>query len=279
MTVSGGSTVRRAGGAGRDAQDSQWVDRAARAGLVAYAVVYLMIGWLAVQLAFGDREGKPSSSGAMRELAQQPFDGVLIWLVSIGMFLLVLWKVLDAAFGHRDEEDGGKRTRARLTSAGNAMIYALIGFSGLQVATGSGGSSGKGQKSWTASVMDVTGGQLLVGLAGLAIVGYGCYQVYKAWTEEFADKLDAEGRSGSTGTAYIAFGKAGYTARGIAFAVVGGLVVYGAATHDASTSGGLDQALFTVLEQPFGPVLLCALGVGLACYGVFTLARAKHLSR
>ncbi len=277
MTVSGGSTARRAEGAARDAHNSEWMDRAARAGLVAYAVVYLMIGWLAVQLALGDREGKPSSSGAMHELAQQPFGDVLIWLVSIGMFLLVLWKVLDAAFGHREERDGGKRTRARLTSAGKAVVYAAIGLSGLKVATGS-GSSGKG-KSWSASVMEVTGGQLLVGLVGLAIVGYGCYQIYKAWTGDFADKLDAEGRSGNTGTAYIAFGKAGYTARGIAFMIVGGLIVYGAITHDGSKSGGLDQALFKVLDQPFGPVLLCLLGAGLACYGVFTLARARHLSK
>jgi hypothetical protein len=95
--------------AGRRADSSEWVDHVARAGLVAYAVVYLLIGWLAVQLAFGDREGKPSSSGAMHQLAEQPFGDVLIWVVSIGMFLLVVWQLLEAAFGHR-EEQGGKRT-------------------------------------------------------------------------------------------------------------------------------------------------------------------------
>ncbi len=277
MTVSGGSAARRAEGAGREARNSEWMEYAVRAGLVAYAVVYLMIGWLAVQLAFGDREGKPSSSGAMHQLAEQPFGDVLIWVVSIGMFLLVLWKLLDAAFGHQEERDGAKRTRKRLTSVGKAVIYAAIGLSGLKVATSS-GSSGK-NKSWTASVMEVPGGQVLVGLVGLAVIAYGCYQGYRAWTEGFADKLDAEGRSGSTGTAYIAFGKAGYTARAIAFAVAGGLIVYGAVTQDASKSGGLDQALFKVLEQPFGPILLLLLGIGLACYGVFTLARARHLSK
>jgi hypothetical protein len=214
----------------------------------------------------------------MHELAQQPFGGVLIWLVSLGMFLLVLWKGLDAAVGHREEQDTGKRTRARLISAFKAVIYAVIGFSGLQVATHS-GSSGAGQSSWTSSVMKMTGGQLIIGAVGLAIICYGGFQIYKAWTEGFADKLDAEGRSGQSGTAYLAFGKAGYTARGIAFIIVGGLVLYGAVTHDASKSGGLDQALFKVLQQPLGPILLCLLGVGLACYGLFTLARARHLSK
>jgi len=277
MTVSGSATGRTAG-SGRRAHQSDWMDTAARAGLVAYAVVYLMIGWLAVELALGDRQGTPSSSGAMRALAKQPFGDILIWVVSLGMFLLVLWKALDACFGHREERDGGKRLRKRLASAAKAVVYAVIGFSGLKVAMGS-GSSGKGQETWTAKLMNVTGGQFLVGLIGLAIIAYGAFQVYKAWTEDFADKLDAEGRSGSTGTAYIAFGKAGFTARGIAFVIVGGLFGYAAVTHDASKSGGLDQALREVLDQPLGQVVLCVLGVGLACYGLFTLARARHLSK
>jgi hypothetical protein len=272
-----GNVSGQVGAAGRRADSSEWLDHVARAGLVAYAVVYLLIGWLAVQLAFGDREGKPSSSGAMHQLAEQPFGDVLIWVVSLGMFLLVVWQLLEAAFGHRDEE-GGKRTGKRVMSVVKAVVYGIIGWSGLQVATGS-GSSGKGQETWTAKLMNVTGGQLLVGLVALVIIGYGAFQIYRAWTEDFAEKLDAEGRSGTTGTAYVAFGKAGYTARGIAFLVVGGLFGYAAIIHDASKSGGLDQALFEVLDQPFGPILLCLLGVGLACYGLFTLARARHLSR
>src|SRR5262245_12342696 len=117
--------------------DSDWIDHVARAGLVAYAVVYLLIGWLAVQLAFGDREGKPSSSGAFRQLAEQPLGDVLIWVVALGMFLLVVWQLFEAAVGHRDE-DGAKRTGKRLMSLGKAIIYGVIGFSGVKVAIGSG---------------------------------------------------------------------------------------------------------------------------------------------
>jgi uncharacterized protein DUF1206 len=258
--------------------DNDWIDWVARAGLVAYGVVYLMIGWLSIQLALGDREGKPSSSGAMRELAQQPFGGILIWVISLGMFLLVIWQGLEAAFGHRDE-DGGKRIAKRLSSAGKAIIYAVIGISGIKVAIGSGSSGGKGQESYTAKLMNAPAGQVLVGIVALAIIGYGIYQIVQAWTENFAKKLDGEGRSGKSGTAYIAFGKAGYAARGVAFVIVGGLFGYAAITHDAKKSGGLDQALFEVLDKPFGPVLLGLIAVGLFCYGLFTLARARHLSR
>ena len=36
---------------GRQAQRSDWLDHVAQAGLVAFGVVHLVIGWLAVQLA------------------------------------------------------------------------------------------------------------------------------------------------------------------------------------------------------------------------------------
>ena len=62
-------------------------------------------------------------------------------------------------------------------------------------------------------------------------------------------------------------------------AIVGGLFCYAAITHNAKKSGGLDQALQTVLEQPFGQAMLVAIALGIAAYGVFCFARAKHLSR
>ncbi|GAB3194994.1 DUF1206 domain-containing protein [Nocardioides hungaricus] len=239
-----------------------------RAGYVALAIVYLTIAWLAVQLALGDREGKPSSTGALRELAQQPLGAVLVWIVALGLFLLALWQAI-AAFTENDLKD-------RAQAAGKAIVYAVIGVSGVKVAIGA-GSSGKGEEAWTAQLMDLPGGQLLVGLVALGIVGYGGYEVYRAWTDKYAEELDHEGRSGATGTAYLWFGKVGCAARGVAFAIIGGLFGYAAITHDAQKSGGLDQALFEVLDMPFGSVLLCAIGLGLACFGLFTLARARHL--
>ncbi len=57
------------------------------------------------------------------------------------------------------------------------------------------------------------------------------------------------------------------------------LFIYAAVTHDAKKSGGLDAALGTLLQQPFGPVLLGAISLGIICYGLFCFARARHLSR
>lgn len=261
---------------GRKADNSDWLDHAVRLGLVAYGIVHLMIAWLAVQLALGEQGGSASSKGAMQQLAKQPLGSFLIWLIAIGMFLLVLWRLLEAASGHRDE-DGGEQVRKRLVSFGKAIIYGAVGVSALRVAMGSG--SGGSSDSTTAKLMDLPAGPWIVGGVGLAIIGYGANLVRRAWTEKFREHLSAEGKSGDAGRAYIWFGKAGYMAKGVAFAIIGGLFCYAAVTHDAKKSGGLDQALHKVLQQPFGAPVLVVIALGFACYGLFCFAWARHLDR
>lgn len=258
---------------GTQARDQDWIDHAARVGLVTYGVVHLLIGWLAVQLAFGNSDDAASSNGALKQLAEQPFGTALLWLVAIGMFLLTLWQGLEAVAGHRDE-DGAKRWFKRAVSAGKAVIYVVLGVSAVKTATGSGSSGGT--DSTTATIMQLPGGQVLVGLVALAIIGVGVALVHRAWSEKFRKHLDAEGNQYD---AFVWFGKAGYTAKGVSLGVVGVLFGQAAITHDAKESGGLDQALQEVVQQPFGPVLLTAIALGIACYGLFCFAQARHLSR
>ena len=141
------------------------------------------------------------------------------------------------------------------------------------------GSSGGGTDSTTAKLMDLPAGQASSASSGWGSSAYGANLVRQAYTEKFAKKLSAEGKSGETGTAYVWFGKIGYTAKGIAIVIVGALFGYAAITHEANKSGGLDQALTEVLDQPFGPGLLVAIALGFGCFGLFCFAQARHLSR
>ena len=261
---------------GRKADNSEWLDRGVRFGMICYGVVYLLIAWLALQLALGHQSANASNKGAMQMLGKQTFGPVLLWLVAIGLAVLVVWRVLEAIFGHR-EYDGGKRTRKRLMSGGKAVIYAYVSYTAFRFAIGA-GSSGS-TDSTTAKLMDQPFGRFLVGLVGVAIAAYGVAQIRRGWTEKFMENLDARGSSGDTGKAYRIIGKVGYIAKGVSFILIGGLFVVAAFTHDAQKSGNLDQALQTLLGYPFGQVLLILIAAGIACYGVFCFARARHLSR
>jgi drug/metabolite transporter (DMT)-like permease len=64
-------------------------------------------------------------------------------------------------------------------------------------------------------------------------------------------------------------------ARGVVLAVAGALVIVAAITHNASESGGIDKALLTLRDQPFGEVLMILAALGLAIFGVYGLCEAR----
>lgn len=264
---------------GQRADASGWLDKAVRFGLVAYGVVYLMIAWVAGQLALGHHSGRPSPQGALADLARQPLGHVLLWAIAVGLFLLVVWRLLEAFVGHQSS-DGAKLVGKRALSAGKAVLYGALGVSAVKVATGSAqqGQSARA-RSMTAKLMDLPAGQWIVGLIGLAIIVYAAVLIWNGFTDRFLKHLDGQGRSGDAGRAYTWFGRIGYTAKGLAFGIVGVLVGYAAISHQPKRSGGLDQALAKLLHQPFGPWLLMATAVGIGCYGLFCFAWARHLSR
>ncbi|SDJ54194.1 DUF1206 domain-containing protein [Streptomyces indicus] len=262
---------------GRRADRSDWVDRAASFGLLAYGLVHVVVGWLAVQLALGDGAGSASPTGAIEELAQGPMGGAVVWATAVGMYLLVVWQLIEAAVGHRTER---KRTRRRLASAGKAVVFGVLGTSALGIALGSKQQDNEqATDSLTARLMDLPAGQAIVAAVGAVIIGIGVHLVRNGLTDRFLDTFDGRGTSGTTGTAYTWLGRAGHVAKGLALAVVGVLFGWAALTHEPDKSGGLDQALREVLDQPFGPALLTGIALGICCYGCFCFAWARHLDR
>ena len=272
-----GDVVESASNAGRRTDSSDLMDHAVRFGLIAYGVVHLLVAWLSIQLAVGDREGSVSGKGALSELVTHPFGRTMVWLVAVGMALLVLWRLLDLVGGHHDE-DGADLWRSRAVDALKAGIYGALGFAAVKVASG-GGSGGDKSETITAKLMDHSWGVWLVGIIGVAVIGYGLSLIWRGFTEGFREHLEAEGQTGDLGRAYLMLGKVGYVAKGGSIGIVGALFVWAALTHDPDKSGGLDDALRTVLDQPYGPWMLGAIAVGIACYGLFCFARARHLSR
>ena len=258
-----------------DADDA--LDVSVRVGLVSYGIVHLLMAWLALQMAFGDREGKVSGSGAFQQLAGNDLGRISLFVFAGGLGALVVWQVAEALVGHR-EEDGAKRLGRRLLSAGRAVVFGIVGYAALQTALG-GGSGGGSTDSMTGRLMSQPFGPWLVGLVGLVIIGIAVGYAWTGLKERFLKKLRSGGRSRHESNAYRWFGKLGYLAKAVAFAVVGWFFVYAALTHDADKSAGLDRALLEVLKQPFGPILLGLIAVGIAAYGLFCFAWARHVDR
>lgn len=128
MTAAG--TARRAGA---DAAGSRPLRILITVGLVAYGLVHLLVGWLALQIAFGaGSSGEADQQGALATLAGQPFGAVLLWVTAVGLFALVVWQGLEAAIGHRNVDDDKKRLTRRVGSAGRAVVYAGLGWAAVR---------------------------------------------------------------------------------------------------------------------------------------------------
>jgi hypothetical protein len=267
----------RVGQVGHEARHSDWLDHAVRVGLVAYGIVHLMIAWLAVRLAFGSSSGSASSKGALHELASTSLGRMSLYVVAGGLFALAAWQLLEALFGHR-AEDGHKRTFKRVVSAVKVIIYGGLGVSALKVAIGA-SSKSSGTDGPTAKLMSMPGGPLIVAAVGVVLFVVAGFLAHRGYAEKFLKKLDGSGRTGADGKTYRWFGTVGYIAKGVALAIIGGLFVWAAVSHDPQKSGGLDQALHKLAAAPFGPLLLVVVAAGIACYGLFCFAWAKHLSR
>lgn len=272
-------------GAGRDGaralDDSDALDHGARLGLVVYGVLHVVVAFVAVRIAWGGSGGdEASQQGAFALVAQNTFGRSVLYVVAAGFAGLVVWQALEAWRGHRDEE-GTKRAFTRAGSAAKAVTYAALGYSAAAMALGSGGGGGgeKQTDNLTAQVMSAPGGRLLVGAVGLGLVAVGVYLGYRGIAEKFMKRLESQAPRGDSGSAVVWLGKVGYLGKGASLAAVGMLFVTAAVRFEPEESGGLDVALRELSRQPFGPYLLTAVALGLAAYGLFSMAWARYLDR
>jgi hypothetical protein len=243
-----------------------------RTGLVCYAVVHLLIGWLALRIAWGGG-GDASQQGALKTLAKTGAGPVLLVIVAVGMFALTVWQAAEAAFGHgrvAEQHDERRRTLKRISSAGRALVYLALGVSALRLVLGA-GSSNRQEEGLTAQLMAAPLGRVLVGLVGAAVIAIAVTQVVRGVRQKFTEDL-----SGDRTRAVRVLGTVGYVAKGVALAVVGALFGWAALAYDPQKAGGLDEALHAVRSQPAGAILLTALALGFAAFGVFCLVWARN---
>lgn len=266
----------KASGKAEQAGDSTSLEMVARAGLIAYGVVHLLIGWLAVQIAWSASGSKSAdTSGALRTLADQPFGKILLWLVALGLVALALWQASEAIWGYRNRE-AAKRIPKQATSGAKAVIYAALGVSAALVALGSGSSSSQSQQHATSGVLAWPGGRVIVVVAGLIIIGVGVAEVVKGVKKSFSEQIDTSSMSPAAREGVARLGQVGYIAKGVAFGVVGGLLSYATLTFDRQQAQGLDGALQTILAQPFGKFLLTAVALGFVAFGLFAMLQARY---
>jgi hypothetical protein len=251
------------------------MEGAARAGFTARGVIYLLVGVLALQIAFGEGEHQADRGGALAAVADKPFGAVILWALGIGLVGMALWRLSEVLFGAVGPD--GRKAGKRLLSAARCVFYSFVAYSVLSfaVGTGSGGSSDKQSKDITARVLGVTGGQWLVGAAGVGVAAAGVWIAVQAVRRSFHDKLKLAEMSPRTRKLVDVTGVGGGVARGVVFAAAGASAVRAAVDYEPKKVKGLDDTLRSFSDTPLGPWLLVCVAAGFVLFGVFSFAMAR----
>ncbi|SDT25299.1 protein of unknown function [Pseudarthrobacter equi] len=244
----------------------------ARAGYVFIGLLHILIGVIALQIA-GGQGGEADQTGAIGAVASKPGGVFLLWAGAVACAALALWMVSEAVFEARSQSESKKKLQKAGTAGGKALVFGVLAFTFAVFATGGSKSSSQSATDFTAKLMAAPAGVVLLVVVGLAIIGAGGYYAYKGFSRHFMEDLQDPGNAR---TAVEWTGSVGYVAKGVVLAVVGVLVIAAAVTADPSKSTGLDGGLKTLGSQPYGTVLLAVIAVGLACYGVYSMARARY---
>ncbi|GAB2828669.1 DUF1206 domain-containing protein [Actinocorallia aurea] len=247
---------------------------AARLGLAVRGAIYLLIGVLALRVAFGAGGKEADKSGAVQTLAGQPGGEVMLWLIVVGLYGLALWRLAEAAFGAAGPD--GHKASHRAMSLGRGVFYTVTATTTLLFVLGVRGQKSSDEQSRDLSgraMHDLPGGRWIVLVAGIVLVCGAGWMAYKSVVKrEFMAKLHV---SGQVRPVVEVLGRIGYAARYAVFAGVGVFVAYAGATVDPGKAEGVDGTLREFAGTPAGPWLLAVVAVGLAVFGAYSACEAR----
>jgi Domain of Unknown Function (DUF1206) len=247
----------------------------ARAGLAARGVMYVIVGWIAVQIAFGDSRQQADRSGALHVIGNTRIGAIALWLLVVGFIGLALWRLSEAIYG--SPGTGSRKTGSRLAALARCALYAVVAYGVLEYALGVGGPPSSNQQSvdLTATAMKHPGGRVIVIVAGLAFIGGGIYLAYAAWQKHFLKRLRLTRMRARTRRGVEWLGQIGGIARGAVFATAGIFLVIAAVRAQPREAKGIDASLRALAAAPLGPWLLLVVAIGLIMFGAYSCCEAR----
>ena len=261
----------------KNADHSDALELLARIGYATKGVVYLLIGGLALMMAFGEGGGTTGSKGAIQTIGSQPFGQFLLWATAIGLGAYALWQVVRAVLDPEatGEDDDKKRIAKRIGYAASGAVHGALAVAAVQMATGSGGG-GSSKKTYLAKIMEMPGGTVIVYILAAIVVGVGIYQFVKGYRAKFMERLKSGEMSSTEKTWSLRVGRAGLMARGVVFGIMGYFLYQAAASGSASQAKGVGGALSAIASESYGMILLGIMAVGLIAYALHQFFSAKY---
>ena len=253
-----------------------WIVWFARVGYAAKALLYTVVGVLALQSALGNGGETTGSRGALTTLVRQDFGALILVVIAAGLFGYAAWRIIEAILDPEHRGTSAKGLALRTSFAVRGIVHAALGLQAVRLATGTARGRGHAVEAWTARLLDAPFGRWLVVGVGLAVGGYGIYQLYRAWVAKLSRQLDLASLSREAGSWLLHVCRCGIAARGVVFGICGWYLVRAGVAHDATAAADTGEALGVIAHQRFGDVLLAIVAVGLIAHGAYEIVQARY---
>ncbi|HEX2292742.1 MAG TPA: DUF1206 domain-containing protein [Gaiellaceae bacterium] len=255
---------------------SRWGRGLARWGLLSKGSLYLLVGLIAAHVAVGGGERIQDRGGAISEVADHWLGLPLVLALAVGLAGYAGWRFAEGVLGRPLE--GGEKDPwyKRIGYFARSAWYAGLLAVALSTLFAADEGSANQEDRFTARVLELPFGRLLVGAIGAAVLGAGAFNVWRAVTRKFRENLKTRKMSEVEEKAFTGAGVFGHLARGLVFGLMGFFLLRAAWQYDPQEAVGLDGALAQVLQRDYGDTLLGLVATGLIAFAVYCYAEARY---
>lgn len=237
-----------------------------RVGYAARALVYILLGYLALSSA-GDVAAGPAAS--FERIREVPLGTAMLYLVAIGLLAYAVYKLIAAISDTERQGADADGIARRIGYFASGIAHIALAWTAFSFAQGGGSSAGQdGSTQAAGGLLGWDAGPAVLGIFGLGLLIAAAAQAREAVTAGFMRRVGA-----GAPAAIKPIGRAGYAARAVIFLLIGWSLIRSAWFEDGAEVKGLGSALASLQGNE---LLYIAVAIGLLLFGIFSLIVARY---
>ena len=247
----------------------------ARLGYASKAVIYGIVGLLAILTAANRGGAITNTRGALRVVLTQPFGQLLLLVVAIGLCGYAVWRVLDAL---ADPDRDGANPSGLITRIGNfcrGLVYGALGLEAIRLLRGLRRPNDDEAEFWAARILTWPLGEVLVGAVGVILALYGVSEILQGVRGTHDAKLDWSAIPSTVRSPVQMVSRFGVAIRGGLLATIGVFLVRAALNHDPQQAAGTRESFVRLGGIIEGRWWLALVAAGIVAYAVDQAVHAR----
>lgn len=253
-----------------------WIRRYILVGYIGKGALYLLIGILAVRASINSNHEASGTYLTLTFVTHQPLGRGLVSLLAVALGGYVLRRLLQAILVQEKSTSLSiKSIVKRIGYLMSGVSYAGVVYSAFNIVLEL-GEYDDTIEDLVAQLFDQPLGEWIIFLGGIGVTLIGFFYIYGAYTGSYISEFRSFEMNSrlEKWTTYI--GKWGVASRGIAFVVIGILLIQAALSGTSYLAGGLENAFQAIGEKPLGWLGLALIGIGFICYGLYMFVSARY---